>query len=316
MAIARMYAYTDAGAPTLSGTQGALKSLLKAILVGSSGVAYGTGGAAKPSLGWSAEYETTAKAIFRGGARGTGMMLRVDDDGPGAASYKEAFVFGCESAVDVDTPVDRFPTIAQLPNGQVWRKSTGLSGAAVPWWLWGDDIGFYLMVNWYGAPYCGLVWAGDIVSLKDTDSFAFVVGGAATPNSFYSVADVIKGIYLNATQGGADTSLVVARSYDHVTKSVPVGVSSNGVTGAFGRSTGVAYPAAVNGGLLVSPIEVHQQNMYRGMLRGCYNPMHTSGLSPLTTTVMATKNGIANVTITPQFGDSSGMLAMTHDVEW
>lgn len=316
MAMARMYAYTDTGAPTLSGTKGSLKDLLKAILVGSSGIAYGTGGAARPSLGWSIEYESTAKAIFKGAARGTGMMLRVDDDGPGAGSYREAFVRGCEGATDVDTPVYMFPTTAQLTQGQVWRKSNALSGMAVPWRLWGDDIGFYLMIDWYGSPNCGLVLAGDIYSLKNVDDYAFIVGGGNTVNLASIVPDILFGVPLSQVQGGVYTSLVIAQSYDGISKSSLVGVSSNGIYAKFG-STGVGYPAAVNAGMLLSHIEVHELNMYRGILRGCYNLMHTSAApSPLTTTTIDTPKGVADVCVSPLFGYYSGKVAFTYNVEW
>jgi hypothetical protein len=179
-----MYSYTDSGAPVLSGQQGVLKDLLKKLLVGTAGVAYGTGINEKASLGWTTVYDVTDRAIFQGAAGASGMLFRVDDSGSGASSYREAFVFGCESATTVDAVTDRFPTAAQLAAGLVWRKSQNLSSTAVPWWAWGDSKTFYIMINWFGTQYAALYGFGDFVSHKGGDSFnAFVLGGTLVNTS-------------------------------------------------------------------------------------------------------------------------------------
>lgn len=312
MAIARYYAYTDASAPQITGEQGTLKELLKKILVGTAGVAYGSGASEKPSLGWSLEYEATAKAIFKGAVGSSGMLLRVDDSGSGTGSYREAFVYGCESATDVDTVTDRFPTSAQISGGAIWRKSNNLNSTAVPWWLFGDDRTFYLFINWYGSRWCGLVHAGDFTSIKPGDSYNFRVSGGNAENYPNSIPDTIPFNSVSATTAGAINISVAARSYNQVAKSVAVSGSF-----FYGSAAGMpAYPASIVSGLILSPITIHELNMPRGVLRGAFFPMHATGLSDLLAVTGVAGFPGATVYVSPSFGDSQTRIAIPVGVEW
>lgn len=51
----RYYRYDDAGAPTITGQVGSLTTLLRTVLVGTAGIAYGS----KPSAGWTEQFAGT-----------------------------------------------------------------------------------------------------------------------------------------------------------------------------------------------------------------------------------------------------------------
>lgn len=320
MSIGRYYAHTDTGAPVLTGQQGALKDLLKKVLVGTAGVAYGTGGNQKSSLGWSIEYESTDKAVFKGELTSTRMLLRIDDSGSGAGSYREAFVVGCESAAGVDTLTDRFPTTAQLSTGIVWRKSQNLNSTAVPWWLWGDGRTFYLMVNYYGVPYAALYGFGDFESAKAGDAFNCMIFGGNSVNNSGTLPMSLAVSGLSSLASSSNTAAYAARSHDQTTKSAALGYSflwniGIGVPG-YGHG-GPAYPASVASGLLVSPIFTHELGVPRGRLRGVHAPHHVSGLTAFSgITGIA---GLPSATLTPvgTFGNGgNGVVCAESGVEF
>lgn len=310
MTTARLYSYTDSGAPALTGQQGTLKDLLKKILVGTAGVAYGTGINEKLALGWSALYETVDKAIFQGGVGASGMLLRVDDSGSGAGSYREAFAFGCESATGVDAFTDRFPTTTQLSAGVVWRKSQNLNSTAVPWWAWGDDRTFWIMINWFGTNFAALYGFGDFASLKNADPYNALVLGGALVNTSGSVPTALQAAAISAV----DTLTYAARSHNGATKSVALGASmayhAAGSLPGSALANLPAYPAAVVSGVLATPILAHEANMPRGRLRGIHAPLHSSGLTAWSAISGISGMPLASLTPTQQYGNSFGNLGV------
>ena len=282
MSIARLYAHTDPGAPVLTGQQGALKDLLKKILVGASGIAYGTGTNEKPALGWSIVAESTDKLVVCGEISSSQMLLRVDDSGSGAGSYREAFVFGCESATGVDTYASRFPTAVQLASGLVWRKSQNTNSTPTPWWLWGDGRTFHLMINYYGGNYAALYGFGDFHSAKAGDAFNCMIYGGTFVNASGTIPDSLQNVSIGAVGASTGSASYAARSYDQLTKSVALGHSTTWATNVTpGYLAGApAYPAAIVNGLLTTPIFVHEIGMPRGRLRGIHAPLHGAGLTP------------------------------------
>lgn len=310
MSIGRYYAHTDSGAPVLTGQQGSLKDLLKKILVGTAGIAYGTGGSQKSSLGWTVEFESTDKAVFKGELTSTQMLLRIDDSGSGAGSYREAFVVGCESATSVDALTDRFPTTAQFSSGIVWRKSQNVNSTAVPWWMWGDGKTFYLMVNYYGSQYAALFAFGDFVSAKAGDGYnCMVVGGSAVNNSG-TIPQTFAASALNvAVTSYTNTAAYAARSHDQITKSVALGYTfpwAANILPPGASNFGPAYPASIVSGLLLAPIFVHEVSMPRGRCRGAHAPLHASGLTAGASIVGV--SGFPGATLIPvgTFGNGGG----------
>lgn len=320
MSIAQFYASTDSGAPQLSGQLGTLKTLIRALTIGASGVAYGAGPSAKPALGWTLVDETSSKLIIHGALGGTGIPVRIDDSGSGAGSHREAFVFGVESATAVDTYVDRFPTSVQLSAGLVWRKSNTLDATATPWWAWGDDKTFYLMVNYYGGVFAALYGFGDFKSLKPGDAFNFFVTGGTAVNN----ATTIPFTFGSAAAYAVSTCSYVARSYNQTIKSVGIGhlwpfmpTAGENSAGTFQSPVASAYPSPVNSGLVCAPINIYQANLARGTLRGVYSPMHTTGITPWTHITGVNGFPGATLTFTNTFSNSgTGLVLAEHGAEF
>lgn len=143
----RVYRSTDASAPVLTGQVGKLTDLLDAILVNG----YGS----QTAAGWTINQTTTNKRGYlqntTGSNNASGMLLYVDDTGPGAGAAKEARCcgFATMSAI-TPTGTGQFPTGAQsaIGTGQlVIRKSTTADATARAWTCVADGHTVYLFIE-------------------------------------------------------------------------------------------------------------------------------------------------------------------------
>lgn len=133
---------------TITGQVGSLITVLDAILV--------TG------EGWTKTYSGTNKAVYTQ-ASGNGFCLRVLDDGSGAGGAREAEVRGAESASDVDTLVDPFPTVAQVTNANcTWRKSGTADSTTRTYYAVADGNCFHLLIQFESG-------GTDLYSYGDTE---------------------------------------------------------------------------------------------------------------------------------------------------
>lgn len=129
----RLYEFTDLGSPVLNGTNGSFIALLKTILVGTAGVAYG----GKPSLGWTVVWEEGSSIVFRNNTTlGNGAYLKVTDN----TSYAQ--VWAWESMSDINTGTNPVNAIATYV-----YKSNATNSNARPWFLVGDERTFYFYNN-------------------------------------------------------------------------------------------------------------------------------------------------------------------------
>lgn len=137
---------------TITGQNGTLITLLDSILV--------TG------EGWTKTYSATNKAVYTQ-ASGNGFCIRVVDDGSLAAGAREALVRAAESATDVDTLVDAFPTTTQLANANcVWRKSSTADATTRTYHAVADGNCLHLLIY-----FDGVASNGDMYTFGDTEPF-------------------------------------------------------------------------------------------------------------------------------------------------
>ena len=160
------FRWDDALAPALSGTAGALASILKQCLVGVAGLAYGS----KASAGWTVAFEDigTNKIVFRNAlaAGGTGCYLRVDDSN---AQY--AIIQCYESMSDIDTGVSPAASaVRYIP------KSNAASGASRLWVICADERTAYGCVNVAGATTPTVPSYGSMASWAAGDPDPYIVG--------------------------------------------------------------------------------------------------------------------------------------------
>lgn len=271
-----VYKSSDASAPALSGTAGALAAVLYACLV--------TGYGSKSAAGWAREFTGTNKAAFRAAA-GNRLRLRIDDTGS-----NEAKAVGYETMTDVDTGSNLFPTAVQLSGGIFIRKSNTADSTNRPWMVVANDRIFYLFIDsgtsgtdWSVAPAAaglsGCFCFGEFSSYKaGGDSYNTIIFGAIlTSTSVGRFGDLTQ-------QGGytATTGHWLARPVSAVAGAVTCAKSAVlgqniGTTLGVGANWG-PYPDPVTGGLLISPIAVCEASttgwVVRGILPGLWAPMH------------------------------------------
>ncbi len=130
--ISRIFRATDSGAPQITSSNGSLINVLKAVLVNGYGVT--------APLGWTIEFETTNKIVFRMKG-GTKKYIQIDDTAvltSGGGAYIAAF----GSMTSVDNGVNRIPEIGALQH--IYRHYTGWS-TGMPWIIIGDDAGIWIL---------------------------------------------------------------------------------------------------------------------------------------------------------------------------
>jgi len=267
-----LYQSTDTDAPILSGTTGSLNALLLACLVNG----YGS----KAPATWSAPYTNapTETTVFRPAA-GPRPYLQVQDNGPGAGSFKEARLRGYASMSAYNTGTDPFPSAAQATNGLFVRKSAALSSTAVTWRLIADDQTFYLFIDCGdNAGYFDPYLFGAYESWKNADQWASLIAARTTENINQHATPYAIGLNYQ-TPGTSTTFAYTPRSYTGVGTSQILSASLNNAilqtyTAAIIGSAGQQYPHPVDASLLLSPILLTETNVTRGRLRGLWAPCH------------------------------------------
>lgn len=274
-----IYRSSDGSAPVLDGQAGSLVALLDACLV--------TGYGAKAAAGWSKDYTGTYKATFRNGAAALSRKYyRVQDDGPGAATTREARIRGFDTMSDVDTGTGEFPTAAQQASAGgslVIRKSTAATSTTRTWMLAADDKTAILFIQagdtagrWY------VTYFGEIFSYKSADAQCAALIGRVNEN--VTTAQETIGWHIGSTTAG---SLVVASGHFIAGSTSGLGSMTGGkwahpamiVTGASNDIGGqVAYPNAADSGFILTPIWFYtlSNTVLRGKLRGLFFPLHGS----------------------------------------
>ena len=240
------------------------------------GVASGAISAKAAGAGWIKAFTGTNLAAYKSSSvEGTGFYIRVDDTGTTAARVR-----GYETMSDINTGTGLFPTAMQAAeSGLWWSKSNTASAAARPWHIVADNRGVFYF------PKCADVtyehqgnYFGDFESLKSNDPYSCVLRGNITNKSAVvggSFGDDL--IYADST--GSYDGMFAARTantlggavniYSAPVLDTGVGATVNHVTG----SKGYPYPAAVDNGLILTPVLLHNASGIRGYLPGIsYSP--------------------------------------------
>jgi len=184
--------FYNANAPNLTGQVGSLTALLDAVLV--------NGFTGFTNLGWSINQTTTNKRGYKQNLTGSnntsGMLLYVDDTGPGAGGAKEARVCGFETMSAITpTGTGQFPTSAQstIGSGQLAvRKSTTADSTVRYWTLVGNGQTIYLFIESGDStvPLATTAFVfGDFKSFKSSDQYAVIIIGRQAENSGSSLND-------------------------------------------------------------------------------------------------------------------------------
>ena len=305
---ATIYQSTDASAPVLTGATGSLVALLDACLVNG----YGS----KAAAGWTKSFSGTSKAAYRQGA-GSAFYLRVQDDGPGAGTFKEARAVGYETMSEVDTGTPPFPTVAQATNGVFIRKSTTADSTARAWILAATNKTFHLFTfTGDTANVASSFSFGDVYSYKPSDLYSCHISGRSTENSAIYTGDSVSG--LSSSYSGVIAGNWFVRSDSGVGGSVAAGqhsdywIAAQSIVGKGGNT----YPDPVDGGMRMTPLYIHEASETRGSVPGLWNPMHDLAFG-LGDTISGV-GGLAGRTfqVVSIAGSSSGQLLLETSNTW
>lgn len=290
MTTTREYRSTDSGAPTVEGVVGSLSGALTAMLVGTSGVAYGSGGSVKTAAGWTVAFTGTNKVALRNSlaAGGTGCYMRIDDSGGGAGGAREALIQFFEAMSDVDTGTG--PASSLNSGLGVWvRKSDVAASGARAWLVLADERSVYinLYANAATVPaaagnstdgyYYTLAGGGDIEPLIPGDPSICVFGRPAANDSSGSINSIAatSATYAGSTQGFAlSRNNVLAAS--PVPASLPIlgRASNNSGIGGPNVSVSMANPTPGATTTIAHAAWIAAENGIRGRMRGLYVPLN------------------------------------------
>jgi hypothetical protein len=291
MSTMRIYTSSDASAPTLQGivggayssgwADGSLLNLLDKILV--------SGYGSKTAAGWARSFTGTSKGVFRQGS-GCQFYMRVLDDGTMTAGAREAQFYGGETASDVDTLVNQFPTAAQQATYLKMRKSDTADTVQRPWICFADDKTFYLFtMPIIASAYYAAMAFGNFHSYVVGDAFNCMAIGRVTSAAIDASGNenldiIVSGAFLTSAVSGH----YLARPYTQAGSSSNfpkwLGTGSTGSNSAFRNGAGtssIPYPNPADNTLLLSRLYVMDNvglptTCVRGYLRGMYGFGQTS----------------------------------------
>lgn len=294
----RIYKSTDASAPTLQGivggalsgsdwADGSFLQLLRKVLV--------TGYGSKTAAGWTQSFAGTSEGAFKQGG-GCGFYVNVTDDGTMTAGAREANMRGFETMTALHTGTGLFPTVAQITNGVLFRKSDTADTTQRQWIAFADNKTFYVF-SWTGnatAYYSGMMF-GDIYSYVSGDAYNCMIIGRVTS----AAADTVTNETLDVQQPQATSTCnghYIARGYNQAGGAI--NISKNGqffTTNAAGSQGpgqvgSMPYPNASDGKLwlaraYVSDPTTAPTNSLRGFLRGFWIPQSAGVQLPFEYTI-------------------------------
>jgi hypothetical protein len=259
-----IYQSTDSSAPVLSGTNGALITVLDAVLVNG----YGS----KAAAGWTKAFTGTNKAAYRMGG-GNQFYLRVLDTGPGADAAREARCWGYETMSDIDNGTVLFPNPLQLSSGVIFRKSFSADATARAWIIFADDRTFYAFfaTNDGGTIYIGYMFGDFYSAIPNDPGRTMIIGGSVEANASSQPFTTV------TTINGTIAGHFAARDNGAVRSSPQLGKHGDAIKGSSIVMDGqLRNPHPTDSLYYLSPMWLHDpvagftQFSIRGMMRGLY----------------------------------------------
>ena len=318
---------TDAGAPTLSGTNGAGCTVFDYIL--------------NTVAGLTIAYTGTNKRVY---SMPNGDVIRIVHDSAVTGQAYFLLVRAAESASAIDTIVDPYPTTGQVADGAcVVRVSTTNDATARAWWAVVDTSAttgcFYFFADYNNGGYVsGSWWAGGTqISCMPTDNYAAVMYTRNSNSTSTGGGLNAANYFVGGINTGTITHTYLKRSADGAVKSCLSGgtiVGGSTSSDTFGSITnGPACPSSVDGKIRQTAISMSDQysqtatpgagvELMRLYLPRLFQPLHgtnTYGSIPSGTTWSDSSYGASAKFIFMRSGSSAGShggLIVQYDGDW
>lgn len=214
------------------------------VLTGQAGMLVGVLSWALPQLGWDVVYMGTNAALYRSGNIQAPQMLLYVLHNTAIESGCAALVRGCESATDINTRTNEFPTTVQMASPR-WHASSTANSTPRAWKVIGDDRLFY-----FGSEVVSGRWlwqvCGGYLPYETNTAYSWMlsccgtsgsVGAAISPLGTYSAADAYRDYYASRGTNKAAFS------------STRLMLATNSRAGTTVGDGVVAYPSPVHAGL-------------------------------------------------------------------
>lgn len=261
-----IYRSTDASAPVLSGTAGALTTVLDAILVNG----YGS----KAAAGWGIDYTATNIRAYKAPS-GARMAYYIGDDATWARTgpAKAAVLLGCVTITGAGVATGLFPVANTIV--EIYKSGTA-SATARAWIAFADARTLYLAIDGNAAGYNSFVAIGEIESFVASDLYngitignVYNVDGSVNLFNVSLVSVAATGHYMARGFTGMGVAVNVGKHGDHVKGQASMGSAGSQVT----------FPNASDGGLYLSPLWVTDPTTggafsVRGRMRGLWQACH------------------------------------------
>jgi hypothetical protein len=258
-----VYQSTDASAPVLSGTAGALLGVLNACLING----YGS----KSAAGWASAFSATNINVYRA-ATGNRFYLRVSD------LTTDGRVICYETMTDASSGTNPTPTNAQVSGGGYWRKSSTADSTARPWIVIADETWFWLFIDGSSGGTGVSYWPqffGDFTAYKSGgDAYSTLLTVNTTANNSGGA------YHLATTIGVPPGTHFIVRGADGTTLSkAACKHSDRAISGSYpGGDANLPYPQP-DGKLWLAPIYIAEDkssvlanNRVRGEMPSVYAP--------------------------------------------
>ncbi|NWF33175.1 hypothetical protein HH110_08960 [Stenotrophomonas sp. SAM-B] len=200
------------------------------------------------------------------------------------------------SMTDIDTGMDRTPSVALQAQGSLIAKAPAAGATARRWMVVATDIGFYLFTQWHNlAGEVGAYYYGDLISSVPGDAYPFVTFGAHALTSYNGTwGSEVCSVFWCSTLD-SDVTAVSARTNGYipggfVMRSYSAGLSSpgrvttvgilpipsGGGNRSYGSSAYRAGPDPAHGGYNYIAAAVREgSHALRGYLPGVLVPLHS-----------------------------------------
>ena len=213
-------------------------------------------------LNWIKPFSGTNQGAYKSPAlESSGGYLFVDD---AQALYAQFASY--ETMSDIANGTGRCPPIA-TEYGTVY-KSDSANTTSRPWWIVGDDLGFYFCtISRDSYEAVGIYWFGDAVADRSNDKFRFLTSGNVSVSNNYegsvplSSSDSGSNAYVSRPINGIGAPMKIRYGADG-----PGGFSVSGQNQPNG-----SYPAQSNNGLLLSRTQYNDANGRRGIVPGGFH---------------------------------------------